>query len=178
MAKLPSRDESKELLKQYVKNEALIHHMEMVATAMEACAKALGEDPELWYQAGLLHDLDWEMFPDEHPNKAVNEILIEYPRELLDAILAHGPDRTGKHPETPIERYLFANDELSGIMHAVSIMRPNKFADMEVKSVKKKLKDKSFAANVSREDVNKGFELIGKTPEEHIGFLIEAFKGL
>lgn len=175
---LPNRTDSQALLRQYMKNEALIHHSEMVAAAMEASAKALGEDAELWYQAGLLHDLDWEMYPDEHPNKAVTEILVEYPEELLEAIRAHAPDRTGKQAETAIEKYLFANDELSGIMHAVSILRPNRFSDMEVKSVKKKLKDKSFAANVSRDDINRGFELIGKTPEEHITFLIEVFKNL
>lgn len=175
---LPTRQKSEELLRQYVKNEALIHHMLMVGAAMEAYAKVLGEDPELWYQAGLLHDLDWEMYPDEHPNKAVKEIIHEYPETLKLAILAHGPDRTGKQPETPIERYLFASDELSGIMHAVSLMRPNGFSDMEVKSVKKKLKDKHFAANVSRDDINRGFELIGKTADEHIGFLIEVFRGL
>jgi len=173
---LPPRDSAQSLVQQYVKNAALVHHMEMVAAAMEACALALGEDPELWYQAGLLHDLDWEMFPDEHPNKAVTEILAMYPAELKNAILAHAPGRTGKEPETPIEKYLFANDELSGLMHAASLMRPSGFADMKVKSVKKKLKDKGFAANVSREDIQKGFELIGKTPEEHIAFLIEVFK--
>ncbi len=150
----------------------------MVADAMAAYAKELGEDEELWYQTGLLHDLDWEMYPDEHPNKAVNDILTDYPTELIEAIKAHAPFRTGKQPETTIEKYLFACDELSGLMHAVSLMRPNGFADMKVKSVKKKLKDKSFAANVSRDDIDMGFELIGKTPEEHIGFLIEVFRGM
>ncbi len=175
-AKLPPRAESQKLVDQYVKNDALKHHMDMVAAAMEASALALGEDAELWYQAGLLHDLDWEMFPDEHPNRAVNEILIEYPEELLNAIRAHAPERTGKQPETPIEKYLFANDELSGLMHAASLMRPTGFSDMEAKSIKKKLKDRGFAANVSREDIQHGFELIGKEPDEHIAFLIEVFK--
>jgi putative nucleotidyltransferase with HDIG domain len=173
---LPPRQQSQTLLEEYVKNPALRHHCVMVGQAMEAYAKALGENPELWYQAGLLHDLDWEMYPDEHPNKAIRDILNDYPQELLDAIAAHGPERTGKQPETLFERYLFACDELSGIMHAVSLMRPNGFADMEPKSVKKKLKDKSFAANVSRDDIQRGFELINKTPDEHIEFLIEVFK--
>ncbi len=173
---LPPREEAKKLVEQYVKNQALIHHMEMVAAAMEASAVALGEDPELWYQAGLLHDLDWEMFPDEHPNRAVSELIAHYPAALKNAILAHAPDRTGTQPETLIEKYLFANDELSGLMHAASLMRPTGFSDMETKSVKKKLKDKSFAANVSREDIQKGFELIGKDPDEHIAFLIEVFR--
>lgn len=174
---LPPRSEAESLLDEYIKNDALKHHCVMVAQAMEAYAQKLGEDSELWYQTGLLHDLDWEMFPDEHPNKAIADLLDAYPQVLKDAIAAHAPDRTGKHPETTIERYLFACDELSGLMHAVSILRPNGFADMKVKSVKKKLKDKSFAANVSREDITQGIELIGVTPEEHIEFLISVFKG-
>lgn len=173
---MKTRQESVELLKQYVKTEALRNHCYMVANVMETYAKQLGEDQELWYQAGLLHDLDWEMFPDEHPNKAVNELLTDYPMELIEAIRAHAPGRTGKQPATTLEKYLFACDEISGLMNAVSLMRPNGFADMNPKSVKKKLKDKSFAANVSREDIQHGFELIGKTPDEHIAFLIEVFK--
>lgn len=173
---LPNRQQSEQLLEEYIHNEALRHHCRMVAAAMEAYAQALGEDTELWYQAGLLHDLDWEKYPDEHPNKAVSEILTDYPAQLLDAIRAHAPFRTGKQPETLLEKYLFACDELSGFMHAVSLMRPNKFADMKPKSVKKKLKDISFAANVSREDIDQGFALIGKTPDEHISFLIAVFK--
>ena len=165
-----------DLLHHYIKNSALITHSEMVAKAMRAYAKELGEDEELWYQAGLLHDLDWEMFPDEHPNKAINELLSGYPQEILDAIASHAPQRTGKQPETLLERYLFACDELSGLMHAASLMRPNGFQDMEAKSIKKKIKDKAFARNVSREDIQKGFELIEKTPDEHISFLIKIFQ--
>lgn len=173
---LPTRQASLELLKRYMSSEALLHHCRMVAAVMEAYAQELGEDVELWYAAGLLHDLDWEMYPDEHPGKAVREFFGDYPEEMKQAILAHAPDRTGVQAESLLDKYLFACDELSGLMHAVSLMRPNGFADMEVKSVKKKIKDKSFAANVSREDITLGFELIGKTPEEHIGFLISVFK--
>ena len=176
MPLLPTRQQSEELLKEYVTTEALRHHCKMVARAMEAYSGKLGEDTELWYQAGLLHDLDWEKYPEEHPFKAVNEILTEYPSALKDAILAHGPQITGKQPETTIERYLFACDELSGLMHAISLMRPNGFADMEVKSVKKKLKDKGFAATVSREDITRGAELIGESLEDHIAFLITVFR--
>ncbi len=176
MQTLPNRFQAENLLSRYIKNEALRHHSLMVARAMESYAHSLGDDKELWYQAGLLHDLDWEMFPHEHPNRAVGKILAEYPVELLDAIRAHAPDRTDKQPETPIEKYLFATDELAGFMHAVSLLRPGGFTDMKPKSVKKKLKDKSFAANVSREDIARGFALIGKEPDEHIGFLIEVFK--
>lgn len=173
---LPTRQASEELLKKYIENDALRHHSYMVAEAMAAYAQALGEDVELWYQTGLLHDLDWEKYPDEHPNKAVNEILLDYPTALLEAIKAHAPGRTGKVASETLEKYLFACDELSGLMHAISLMRPNGFADMKYKSVKKKMKDKSFAANVSREDIQKGFDLIAKDPAEHVGFLIEVFK--
>lgn len=173
---LPSRQQSQQLLRQFIKNDALIHHCEMVAQAMEAYAQELGEDRELWFTAGLLHDLDWEMYPEEHPNKAINELLNDYPEELHQAIAAHAPGRTGKNPETTIEKYLFACDEISGFLHAISLMRPTGFEGMEVKSVKKKLKDKGFARNVSREDIVQGFELIGKTPDEHIGFLIQVFQ--
>lgn len=173
---LPTRTNSENLLKQYIKNDKLLHHCYMVAAAMDAYAKSLGEDEELWYHTGLLHDLDWEMYPDEHPNKAVAELLGDYPEELKEAIKAHAPARTGKNPETTIEKYLFACDELSGLMYAVSILRPNGFSDMKPKSVKKKIKDKSFAANVSRDDIKMGFEMIGKEPTEHIEFLIGVFR--
>jgi predicted hydrolase (HD superfamily) len=159
-----------------MENEALLRHSRMVAAAMEAYAKVLDQDAELWYATGLLHDLDWEKYPDEHPMKAVTEFFAEYPDEMKQAILAHAPGRTGAKAESLLDKYLFACDELSGLMNAVSLMRPNRFADMESKSVKKKIKDKSFAANVSREDIVLGFELIGKSPDEHIQFLIEVFK--
>jgi putative nucleotidyltransferase with HDIG domain len=173
---LPDRAQSEQLLKSKIENDALRHHCTMVARAMEAYAEVLGEDTELWYQAGLLHDIDWEAFPDEHPNKAIADWLNDYPQALRDAIAAHAPDRTGKQPETLIEKYLFACDELSGFIHAVSILRPGGYDGMKPKSIKKKLKTKSFAANVSREDIKEGFELIGKTADDHIGFLIEVFK--
>lgn len=173
---LPSRDQAEALIERYIKNDKLAHHCRMVAQAMQAYAKELGQDIELWYQTGLLHDMDWEAFPDEHPNKAINDLLGDYPQVLKNAIAAHAPGRTGKQPTTLIERYLFACDELSGLMHAASLMRPTGFEGMEVKSIKKKIKDKAFAANVSREDIARGFELIGKTADEHIAFLIPVFQ--
>ena len=177
---MKSREESEKLLAEYIKNEALFHHCEMVATACEAYAKELGKsENEIneWWTAGLLHDLDWEMYPDEHPNKAVNEILppLGYSQEILEAIKAHAPERTGKKLETELERYLFACDELSGFMHAVSLMRPTGFDGMKVKSVTKKLKTLNFAANVSRDDIQEGAELINKPLNEHIQFLIGVF---
>lgn len=177
MKNLPPRDQAIALLEEYIKNEALRHHCYMVAQAMEAYANKLGEDTEIWYQTGLLHDLDWEAFPDEHPSKAINHILPTlYPQEILDAIAAHAPERTGKQPETLLERYLFACDEISGFMHAVSLMRPGGFSDMKPKSITKKMKDKAFAAAVPREDLRRGAELIDTDLNDHIAFLISVFK--
>lgn len=180
---MPAREKSAELLESYIESENLRQHCEMVAMAMEAYANELeksDEEIEKWWTAGLLHDLDWEKFPDEHPAKAVNQILppLGYPSDVLSAIKAHAPERTGKEPESEIERYLFACDELSGFMNAVALMRPGGFSDMKVKSVRKKLKDKRFAANVPREDIYKGAELIETDLPGHIGFLIGVFKGL
>lgn len=180
---MKDRQASEQLLKQYIEGENLISHSHMVAHAMERYAKTLGksdEEVEKWWTAGLLHDLDWEKYPDEHPRKAVEEILPDagYPEEVIEAIKAHAPERTQKEPETEIERYLFACDEISGFMNAVALMRPNGFSDMKVKSVKKKLKDKSFAEAVPRDEIYKGAELIEKDLGEHIQFMIDAFKEL
>lgn len=171
-----NKADAEKLLNTYMKNESLLLHSHMVAKALEAYADSLGENKDLWYITGLLHDLDWEAFPDEHPNKALAEFLLEYPEELRVAIAEHAPHRTGVEPASLLGRYLFASDELSGLMRAASLMKPDGFASMEVSSIKKKIKDKAFARNVSREDIQKGFELIGKTPDEHITFLLEVFK--
>jgi predicted hydrolase (HD superfamily) len=175
------RENSLELLYKFIKNDALVHHCKMVAIAMQGYAEALNKSEseiEEWWTAGLLHDLDWEMYPDEHPNKAVSEILppLGYSDDVLLAIKAHAPERTGKEPELEIERYLFAVDEISGFMHAVSLMRPTGFEGMKPKSVNKKLKTLNFAANVSREDIHKGVNLINKDLNEHLLFLISVFQ--
>lgn len=165
----------------YISSESLRNHCEMVARAMEGYARRLEKSDETvdkWWTAGLLHDLDWEKYPDEHPAKAVNEILPEngYDSEIIGAVEAHAPDRTGREPAAEIERYLFACDEISGFMNAVSLMRPNGFSDMKVKSVTKKLKDKKFAQNVPRDDMRKGAKLIDLELRDHIQNLITFFK--
>ena len=172
-----TRQNAQQLLEKYIENPSLRRHSQMVALAMEAYAKNLGQDIEVWYMAGLLHDLDWEQFPDEHPNKAINDILPQanVPAEIIAAIAAHAPGRTGRQPETLIERYLFACDEICGFLDAVAKVRPDKFTGMKWPSVNKKLKNKSFAANVSREDIEVGSKLIDKPLAEHVGFLIEVF---
>lgn len=169
------------LLEKHIQNPALRLHCRMVAEAMRASAVTTGKgDPDEWFMTGLLHDLDWESHPDEHPFRAVEHWLPEFnaSEEMLSAILAHAPGRTGKQPETPCERYLFANDELSGFLFAVARMRPNKFDDLEPASVLKKMKDAKFAAAVSREDMQLGAELIGTSLEMHIRFLIGVFKSM
>lgn len=178
---MKSRNESVELLNHYIENKNLKHHCRMVAAAMEAYAEWLNKNTDeidRWWTAGLLHDLDWEKYPDEHPNKAVKDILPEagYSEDIINAIEAHAPERTGREPQTEMERYLFACDELSGFMNAVSLVRPNGFADMKISSVTKKLKDKSFAADVPREHIRKGANLIDTELNDHISFLIEVFK--
>lgn len=178
-----SRSDSERLLEQYIKNENLRQHCRMVAKAVEAYANERNktkEEADKWWTAGLLHDLDWEKYPEEHPHKATDKILPElgYDRQIIDAIKAHAPERTGKEPKSELERYLFACDELSGFMNAVSLMRPNGFQDMKVKSVTKKLKDKRFAESVPRKDIKKGAELIKKPLNEHIQFLIRVFKNM
>jgi len=175
---LPSRIQSELLLTNYISNRNLQHHCHMVAMALAAYAIQLHEDEELWYQAGLLHDLDWEKFPDEHPNYATRKLLKGYPQELIDAVASHAPNRSGHQPQSQLDKYLFACDELAGFMHAVSLMRPNSFKDMKPKSIMKKLKDKSFAANVSRDDIYHGAELINTNLSDHIAFLIEVFQNM
>lgn len=176
-----TRNEAESLLATWIKNENLQLHCKMVAQAMEAYARKLGKDEaetQNWWLAGLLHDLDWEKQPDEHPNYALEQVFPEtdLPDHVTGAIRAHAPERTGKEPETEIERYLFACDEISGFMHAVSLMRPDGFSGMKAKSVTKKLKDKRFAANVSREDIHKGARLIETDLADHILFMAGVFE--
>jgi predicted hydrolase (HD superfamily) len=175
-----TREQAESLMHQWIENENLRHHCRMVAVAMQAYATRLNKpDVEThdWWLAGLLHDLDWEKQPDTHPNYALEHVFPQagLSDAVMGAIRAHAPERTGHRPATEIERYLFACDELSGFMHAVSLMRPEGFVGMKAKSVTKKMKDKRFAANVSREDIEQGAEMIQTSLNEHIDFLAEVF---
>lgn len=173
------RDAALALLNEWVENPALRNHMKAVEAAVRFYARKFGADEEVWGLAGLLHDLDWERYPDEHPQRAVTELReLGYPEEVVHAILAHAPDRTGVEPETQLDRVLFACDELTGLITATALMRPTGIDDLTPKSVKKKMKDSAFARGVSREDIRRGTELIGLELDEHIANVITAMQGI
>lgn len=162
-----NRDEAFELLKKYNKDEFHIHHGKTVEGVMRYFASKLGyeDDVEFWGMVGLLHDIDFEMWPDEHCVKAV-ELLTEADIEerMINSIVSHGYGLTGSKvkPEHEMEKVLFACDELTGLIGAAALMRPSKSVqDMEVKSVKKKFKDKKFAAGCSRDVIAQGAEMLG-----------------
>jgi predicted hydrolase (HD superfamily) len=152
--------------------------MYAVEDAMRAYARKFGEDEETWAMVGVLHDFDYEKYPTipEHPLKG-SEILKEkgYSDDVRNAILGHA-SFTNVPRDTQMAKVLYACDELCGFISAVAVIRPNKIADLEVSSVKKKLKDKSFAKNVNREDIDLGTKELGIPLEEHIKFVIEAMK--
>ena len=179
-----TRQQALELMHEYTRSEALRRHMYAVEIAMRAMAERGGEDPERWGLVGLLHDFDYERFPndahspvDEHPAEGVRILAARgLPDDMQRAILGHAT-YTGVPRETAMARALFAVDELCGFLVACALVRPSKsLADLEVSSVRKKLKDKGFARGVSREDVLRGAEEIGTPLEEHIGCVLEALR--
>lgn len=173
------REEALALLREYTKNENLVKHGLAVEAAMRAYARRFGEDEEKWGITGLLHDFDYEMFPDEHPLRGA-AILEErgYPEDVIYAIKAHA-DHTGLERKSLLDRALFAVDELTGMIVAVALVRPSKrLAEVTVRSVLKKMKDKSFARGVNREDLRRGAEELGIPLEEHIGVVLEAMQAI
>ena len=176
---MATRDEAVELLEEWVENENLRKHMFAVEAAVRSYARDQGADEELWALAGLLHDLDWEKYPEEHPLKAAEELRSrDYPEEVVHAILAHRADFTGVDPETPLDRTLVACDELTGLITATALVRPNGIDDLKPKSVKKKMKDPTFARGVDRDDVRHGAELLGVDMTEHIQKVIDAMRDI
>jgi putative nucleotidyltransferase with HDIG domain len=167
-----------DLMHEYTKNDSLRKHMYAVESAMRAYAKKSGADEDLWGIVGILHDFDYEMFPNapDHPTKG-SEILAEhgYSEEIRRTILSHA-HYTNVPRDTSMAKTLYACDELCGFITACATVRPNKIGDLEVSSVKKKLKDKAFARNVSREDIEKGAKELNVPLDDHIKFVIEAMK--
>lgn len=158
-----TRDEALKLFKKYNESESLYHHALCVEATMRAFAREYGEDEEYWGLVGLLHDIDWEKYPEEHCKKAV-EILkeIDAPDDFIHAVCSHGWGLvTDVEPERQMEKILYAVDELTGLVYATALMRPEKMNGMTVKSVKKKWSSKSFAAGVNRDVIQKGSEISG-----------------
>lgn len=174
-----NRSSALNLMQEYTSSESLRKHMLCVETAMRAYAEKFQQDIELWGMTGLLHDFDYEKFPEppDHPVKG-SVILREkgYPEEMIIAILGHA-DYTNVSRESLMAKTLFSCDELCGFLVACTMVRPDKKIEtLEVSSVKKKLKDKAFARNVSREDIVKGAQEIGIPLDDHIQFVITALR--
>ncbi|MGA9472885.1 MAG: HDIG domain-containing metalloprotein [Terriglobales bacterium] len=174
-------DDGWKLLTEFTQSESLLKHALAVEACMRAYARKLGEDEELWGMVGLIHDFDYEKYPsaEDHPFRG-NEILQErgYSEEVRRAIMSHA-EYSGVARITPMEKTLFACDELAGFITACALVKPGKsLAEVEAKSVRKKMKDKAFARSVNRDDITTGAADLGLELEQHIAFCIEAMKGI
>jgi len=176
---LPSREEAWLLLNEYTENPNLVKHAIAVEASMRAYAQKFGEDVEKWGLVGLIHDFDYDRFPEEHPMKGA-EILESknYPEDVVYAIRSHA-DFTNVPRQSTLDKTLFAVDELCGLITAATLVRPGKkVAELPVKSVKKKMKDKAFARSVNREDIRQGVDELGVDLGQHIEFVISAMAGV
>jgi predicted hydrolase (HD superfamily) len=173
----PTRDDAWNLVCEWVQSDSLRKHVLGVEAAMRAYARRGGQDEELWGITGLVHDLDYERFPDPdtgHPRMALQELRGRgYPEELLDAVAGHA-EYLEVPRETPLAKTLFAVDELSGFIAACALVRPTGIEGMKPKSVRKKLKQPSFAAKVDRDQIRRGIDALGVDDSEHIQFVIDA----
>ncbi|MGK2935056.1 MAG: HD domain-containing protein [Gemmatimonadaceae bacterium] len=181
---LPDRDSALALMHEYTASESLRKHMLSVEAGMRAYAERLGQNPERWGLAGLLHDFDYERFPndahsatEEHPAHGVGMLRERgYPEDILQAIMGHA-NYTGVPRESAMAKTLFAVDELTGLITATALVKPTRSVhDVDARSVRKKMKDKAFARGVSREDVIHGAEELGVDLDEHIAFVIGAMQ--
>ncbi|MBA3671954.1 MAG: HDIG domain-containing protein [Gemmatimonadaceae bacterium] len=181
---LPTRDDALVLMHEYTASESLRKHMLAVEAAMRAYAERGGEDVERWGLAGLIHDFDYERFPnaaqsptDEHPAEGVRILrALGWPEDVLDAVMGHG-NYTGTPRVSAMSKTLFAVDELTGLITATSLVKPSRSVhDVDARSVLKKMKDKGFARGVSRDDVIQGAGALGVDLEEHVTFVIAAMQ--
>jgi predicted hydrolase (HD superfamily) len=171
------REEALQLFDNWVLNDRLKLHMKQVAWLMHRWASDKEQlnvaDVWRWEMAGLLHDADWDQWPDQHCKKIISELeQRNIDPEIIHAIASHGPNHFGVEPVTKMDKMLYAFDELSGLIHAYSLLRPEGYKGMELKGVKKRLKEKSFAANVSREEINDAIERAQLSLDEVIQFII------
>src|SRR5213083_3325998 len=174
----PTRNRAWETLTQHTKSEALLRHALAVEAAVGAYATRFGEDEQLWRVTALLHDFDYEIHPtlDKHPQDGAPILREEgYPEEVIEGVLSHA-EHLGLPRDTPLKKTLFACDELSGFIHACGLVRPDGIETLEPKSVRKKLKQPSFAAGVHRDEVYKGAEELGIELDEHIRNVVAALQ--
>ena len=183
-ADLPAREDALALVHEYTASDSLRKHMLAVEAAMRAYAEHFGEDVERWGLTGLVHDFDYERYPneahsptEEHPAQGVRVLRdLGYPEDVLQAILGHAT-YCGVPRETRMAKTLFAVDELAGLITATALVRPSRSVlEVEARSVRKKMKDKAFARGVSREDVVRGAQELGVDLDEHIGFVVAAMQ--
>ena len=163
------------ILREMTKGESLTKHAYAVSEVMGAYARFFQEDETVWRITGLLHDADYEAWPEEHPHRIVNLLREQGEEEIAYAISAHYTQWGVAH-KSLLDKALVACDELTGFIIAATLVRPNGIEDLKVKSIKKKLKDKSFAASVDRNEVQQGIAMIGRSPEEHIQFIIDTLQ--
>jgi putative nucleotidyltransferase with HDIG domain len=174
----PTREQAWQTLTKYTKSEALRRHALAVEASTASYARRYGEDEELWRVTALLHDFDYEIHPtlDEHPQDGAPILRAEgYPEEVIEAVLSHA-EHLGLPRDTRLKKTLFACDELSGFVHACGLVRPAGLDGLEPKSVRKKLKQPSFAAGVHRDEVYAGAELLGLELDEHIANVVAALQ--
>jgi predicted hydrolase (HD superfamily) len=170
-----TKTDALQILESMTKSASLLRHMRTVELVMEAYAQKLGENPEEWAVTGLLHDADYEAFPEQHPQVIVEKLRGMGEQKIAHAISAHYTKWNVPY-ETTLDKALLATDELTGFIVACAQIRPDGISTLETKSVVKKLKDKGFAAKVDREEVYKGAELFGVDINSHIGFIIEVLQ--
>jgi predicted hydrolase (HD superfamily) len=178
-----SEQEAFSLLNYWIENERLRLHMKQVAVIMKAWAlekeQLSGEEAHKWWLAGLLHDADWEKFPNDHCRIIIEELeKRNIDPAVIHCIASHGPRYFGVEPENVMSQMIYVFDELSGFIHAAAIIRPDKYEGLEVKSILKKLKTPSFAAQVSREDISDAIGRINASLEEIIVFILEKQKSV
>ncbi len=175
---LPTKIEAQQVLEKHVQNEYQRYHAQMVATAMEGYAELYNEDLLLWYLTGYLHDLDYDQFPEQHPGPSLKWFAEwGYPESLIHAVEAHAYGYNGfkTEPQTPLAAALIACDEISGIFYAYQKINPIPFGQMKAKSIKKRLKEKAFAAKIDRELIYWGCEKLGVSIDDHVNHLIQFY---
>jgi putative nucleotidyltransferase with HDIG domain len=173
-----TRERAWETLTRYTKSQALLRHALAVEASVRSYARELGEDEELWAAVALLHDFDYEMHPtlDKHPQDGASILREEgWPKEVVEAVLSHA-EHLELPRDTPLKRTLFACDELAGFVHACGLVRPDGIETLEPKSVRKKLKQPSFASGVHRDEVYAGAELLGLDLDDHIRKVVTAMR--